>query len=179
MRTIDQKNGFTLLEMIVVVAIIGVLAAVAIPVYRGYLIRSRASEAYTILQGIRDREEAYFSEYKRYTDNLAHYTPNGCVARNETESWDTDAEIDYWIDLGFTPDGPTWYSYRVISPYAGGVFGNGASLPNNIGTSWPANFSRPWFVAEACGDLDNNGIMARFYVSSLNRTVFHLQEDEY
>lgn len=174
MNVIAKKNGFTLLELIIAVAIIGILAAVAVPVFRGYLIRSRASEAYSILQGIRDREEAYFSEYKRYTDNLAAYTPGGsCVARSETAVWDGDANINYWINLGFTPDGPTWYSYRVISPYAGGIFGNGSSLVNNRGTAWPAGFNRPWFMAEACGDLDNNNENAHFYISSLNKNVYH------
>src|SRR5450759_2239542 len=51
MRKIQQ--GFTLIELMIVVAIIGILAAIAIPAYSDYTAKSQAAEAYTLLDGLK------------------------------------------------------------------------------------------------------------------------------
>jgi len=51
MRKVQQ--GFTLIELMIVVAIIGILAAVAIPAYSDYTARAQAAEAFTILDGLK------------------------------------------------------------------------------------------------------------------------------
>ncbi len=51
MKRIQQ--GFTLIELMIVVAIIGILAAIAIPAYSDYTAKSQASEAYTLLDGLK------------------------------------------------------------------------------------------------------------------------------
>ena len=51
MRKIQQ--GFTLIELMIVVAIIGILAAIAIPAYQDYTAKSQAAEAYTLLDGLK------------------------------------------------------------------------------------------------------------------------------
>ena len=47
------QKGFTLIELMIVVAIIGILAAVAIPAYQDYTAKAQASEAFTILGGLK------------------------------------------------------------------------------------------------------------------------------
>jgi type IV pilus assembly protein PilA len=51
MRKIQQ--GFTLIELMIVVAIIGILAAIAIPAYSDYTARAQSSEAFTLLDGFK------------------------------------------------------------------------------------------------------------------------------
>ena len=48
-----DEQGFTLIELMIVVAIIGILAAVAIPAYQDYTAKSQAAEAYTLLDGLK------------------------------------------------------------------------------------------------------------------------------
>jgi len=47
------QKGFTLIELMIVVAIIGILAAVAIPAYQNYTARTEVTEAFTLLDGLR------------------------------------------------------------------------------------------------------------------------------
>ncbi|CAG1021607.1 Fimbrial protein [Methylococcales bacterium] len=64
MNTISMKKvqqGFTLIELMIVVAIIGILAAVAIPAYQDYLARSQASEGASLLGGLKTGIAEYYS----------------------------------------------------------------------------------------------------------------------
>ncbi|HEV7929724.1 MAG TPA: pilin, partial [Nitrosospira sp.] len=49
----QAQKGFTLIELMIVVAIIGILAAVALPAYQDYTARAQATEAMTLLGGLK------------------------------------------------------------------------------------------------------------------------------
>jgi len=61
-----SKKGFTLIELMIVVAIIGILAAIAIPNFLRFQAKSKQSEAKTNLGGIFTAQTAYLSEWNRY-----------------------------------------------------------------------------------------------------------------
>ncbi|MBF0378600.1 MAG: prepilin-type N-terminal cleavage/methylation domain-containing protein [Desulfamplus sp.] len=61
-----KSSGFTLIELMIVVAIIGILAAIAIPNFLSYQCKAKQSEAKTNLGNIRTLQETYFTEYDTY-----------------------------------------------------------------------------------------------------------------
>jgi type IV pilus assembly protein PilA len=65
-KRVKGQKGFTLIELMIVVAIIGILAAIAIPNFLRYQAKSRQSEAKTNLGAVFVAETAYFSENSRY-----------------------------------------------------------------------------------------------------------------
>lgn len=76
-----SKNGFTLIEVMIAVAIIGVLAAVALPAYTDYLTRGRLSEVFSALSGVQPAAEQHWANTRSYVDfdtqgNFPAATPN-------------------------------------------------------------------------------------------------------
>jgi type IV pilus assembly protein PilE len=68
-RRVGGEAGFTLLELMVVVAIIGILASVAIPYYKSYLETTRMEAAKSAMQALAASEQKYYATYNVYTAN--------------------------------------------------------------------------------------------------------------
>jgi type IV pilus assembly protein PilE len=72
----SRRGGFTLIEILVVLAIIGILASIALPSYSKYVIRSKRSAAQSIMYDISNREEQYMLADRSYA-NKATLESNG------------------------------------------------------------------------------------------------------
>ncbi len=65
-----NQKGFSLVELMVVVAIIGILATIGIPQYQKFMAKARQSEAKTHLNAVFQGEASFFTEYNNYTVSL-------------------------------------------------------------------------------------------------------------
>jgi len=72
MATWFHEKGFTLIEVMMVVAIIGVLAAIAIPQFQSYRRRAQDAAAKTALHQLAKAQEDYYLEYNTYKANQAN-----------------------------------------------------------------------------------------------------------
>ena len=154
MMKFRDKKGFSLVELMIVVAIIAILAAIAIPSFLRFAMRSKTSEATSNLAGIRTGEEAYRSEHDVYLGAgawpaaqppaagvLWEDIPNGVI---ENVNFRT---------IGFAADGVVRYQYTVVVLPA-------VTVPPTLGT--------PYYTATATGDLDDDTVVARYIVSNNN-----------
>ena len=64
-----KQQGFTLIELMIVVAIIAILAAIALPAYQDYTIRSQVSEGATLMAGAKAGVTEFWSDKGRFPDN--------------------------------------------------------------------------------------------------------------
>jgi type IV pilus assembly protein PilA len=78
LKTLRRQDGFTLVELMVVVAIIGLLSAVAIPNFQKYQARSKTSEAKLQLAAIYTAEASFYADYNIYASCLQYmgYDPS-------------------------------------------------------------------------------------------------------
>lgn len=79
-------RGITLLELLVVLAIVGVIAALALPAWQRYLLRVNRTEATTALYQLVAAEERFHQRHGRFTANLTSPPPDGLGLRDVTET---------------------------------------------------------------------------------------------
>ena len=103
-----RRAGFTVLELMIVVMIIGVLATVALPIFANYQLKAKSAEGKTNIGAIRLVEEAYYSEFDTY---LAVAPEPTTVPGKQSTNFDA-AGTTYGA-LGFDPEGQVFFSYGV------------------------------------------------------------------
>lgn len=75
LRNKKDNDGFTLIEIMIVVAIVAILAAIVIPNYRDYVIRTKLAEAFAALGDYHTRMESFYQDNRNYASNGACAVP--------------------------------------------------------------------------------------------------------
>ena len=116
-RARRRQGGFTLMELMVTAALVGVLVAIAIPNFLSYQARSRRSEAMTNLAAVGRAQKAYQAERNEYHNSVTSW-PNSAMYGGLGTSkmpWDSEAVAEF-EDLGWAPEGKVFYSYGTFTP---------------------------------------------------------------
>jgi type IV pilus assembly protein PilE len=113
MKFISRQRGVTLIELIVVMVIVGILAAIAIPSYRQYVIRSQRSDAKDALLALATQQEKFYLQCNTYATGFAA-APN-CAAFNLQG---TNSSKNGWYTLTIPVGNAT--SYTILATATAG-----------------------------------------------------------
>lgn len=134
---LQAQRGFTLLELMVVVAIIGILAAIAIPNFQEVSMRAKRSELATNVEGIRASQMAYFHQYDAFVNC-------GPAPVEPAELGPVDFPGDPGFDLiGWRADGKVYGSYAATTQVEENLQGGGTI---------------PGFAVEGRSDIDQDDV---------------------
>ena len=189
-----SERGFTLIELMIVVAIIGLLAAIAIPNFISYQLKSKTVEAKTNLAGIKTAELTFAADRSCYLSVQNNGWPGIIPANGAQVPWPAAAAqtspgalcvnpatgapasaVGTFGDVGFTPSGHVRYNYhlaatQIRTPAPGPVTNGCPGWPTPI-SSGAATGPTTGFLAQAVSDLDGDGKRGGFMVSEVSHVV--------
>ena len=165
-----RHAGFTLVELMIAVAIIAVLAGLATVAFRSYISQSKAAEVSGMFAEIKQAEEAYKGEYGMYVSTGANendlYPALLGSGEPAAKPWNPPQNSP-WATLGVSPTSSKLYcGYVAIAGAAGtqpsGTLGQQAYSGQRLAT--------PWFYVVAKCDLDGDSSTLSEFVSPHNRS---------
>lgn len=102
----QKQRGVTLLELLIVIAIVGVLASIANSGYRGYMVQSHRGSVTSTLLDLAQRQEKYFLENGAYTASLDDLGSAADAPAHYRLSVTTPSTGEYTLSATATPEGP-------------------------------------------------------------------------
>ncbi len=179
LTSMKSGKGFTLIELMIVIAVLGILAAIALPMYRNFQLRSKFSEAVPNLDGIRKGEMAFVSRYRVLVQ--ASLEPRDFSQLDPTKApWTVDCTgaggNAGWCLLGWVPAGALYFTYLASDdtanitpttsfcqpPQNETVLVNYDENSGNFvfSNAIPDTSGQDDICMQGCADIDGNGSMA-------------------
>lgn len=155
-KILNKKSGFTLIELMIVVAILGILAAIAIPAFVQYVRRSKSAEAVTNVDNMFKLAASYYNPTEKQNQGIGGTQFTNCTVaagndgktpNKEKLTGNYDNPTFGQSGLGFSLDFG-YYSYRVAG--AASAACGGAANNNNV------------YLLQAVGDLDGDTVTSLF-----------------
>jgi type IV pilus assembly protein PilA len=146
---VGSGAGFTIIELMIVVAIIGIISLVAIPNFMRYQAKSRRTEAYANIAGIVRAQKSYQAERDGFFEALPQmpdWDSYGGLGVGKMP-WDAASEAVF-LELGWVPEGQVFYGYGINT---GTAYACDAACGANAADS-------RCFTASAQGDVDGDGL---------------------
>lgn len=140
-----KTAGFTLIELMIVVTLIGILGSIAIPGFLRYQMTSKRAEAYTNLVALAKAQKAYYAEFGTYISVLGEPITTTGLAPGPSKRPSGPVTTAFSL-VGWTPEGNVYFDYDTCAP--GGA---GCTCTCTV-----------CFTAAAWSDLDDDGSMAGY-----------------
>ena len=178
-RARAPRRAFTLIELMIVVAIVGILAVIAVVGYRKLVLTAKVTEAKNVISGARIAQEGYRTERGIYADlgTALCPLPNSGTQQVKTGWNPACGSPPTWAALPIHVDGPVQFGYATSA--------GSTALPSSIGqpvafvTVPPAVGTDPWYFVTASADLDGNaGLFTELVGTSWQNTIFVANEGE-
>jgi len=153
-----MRKGFTLIELMIVVAIIGILAAIAIPSFLAMQLRAKRSELPTNLDAVRTAEKAYHAEWDTFTQCAA--TPTAAAPGRTPVDFSAGGKASF-ENLGWVADGKVRGAYWVSDVDATG------------------DIEADEFTAHAIGDIDGDATPSHYYATAFVKSYMDTANNVY
>jgi type IV pilus assembly protein PilA len=191
-KLLKKKSGFTLIELMIVVAILGILAAVAVPAFLGYMRRAKTAEVTANLNNMFKLVASYYENPRNQRSVTATVGANQCIVlptttRVPATPGSTKQRFDEAADgsgtfsaIGFTIADMVYYSYSLASAPVQGATGANCVLETDTTT-----YGTSVYTLAANGNLDADGVESTFEVAvqtdpngQLSRSIgFYINEE--
>jgi type IV pilus assembly protein PilA len=192
MRRTSTTDGFTLIELMIVVAIIAILAAVAIVAFTRHIKSSRLTAERNFCSSIIALQETYFQRHGIYLDASGGLnstgTPYPLVGNTfEAKDWKPDPANDNqlgWMELGAHPEqNVTYFQWSVEASYPAATNSHalyGKAATYGVPAQPPAPTTpHPWYYIEGISDMETSATNnTTFYASSGRTNITTLYEGQ-
>ena len=144
--SLGNNKGFSLIELMVVVAIIGILASIAVPNYQRFSAKSRQSEAKSNLSAIYSAERAFASEWQGFNGSflVIGFRPTGFLNYRLT-----NVAFDTTLAMGAAYNGPVYNAANIVTTDAGVCAGVAAGSCAEMAATAVAGPAAPAVAAPA------------------------------